>query len=101
MVRHLQFRRIYDDPCSEYLHLDEWMREIAPSTSLRRWYGHRPERFAEFGRRYRAELADPQHAASLDRLRRLTREGPVTLLTATKDIDRSQAAVLIEVMHDR
>jgi len=119
MVRQLRLRRIYDDPSpddglrvlvdriwprgltKDAAHLDEWMREIAPSTPLRRWYGHRPERFAEFRRRYRAELDDPQPAASLDRLRRLTRERPVTLLTATKDIDRSHAAVLTDVLHER
>ena len=79
-------------------HLDERLKDAAPSTPLRRWYGHRPERFAEFRRRYLAELADPPSDAAVERLRNLTRTGPVTLLTATRDIDHSQAAVLAELL---
>jgi uncharacterized protein YeaO (DUF488 family) len=54
-------------------HLDAWIKDAAPSTPLRHWYGHRPERFTEFRRRYLAELADPQPAAAMNRLRELTR----------------------------
>ena len=53
--------------------LDEWLKDVAPSRELREWYGHDPERFAEFGRRYRAELEDPQRAAALGHLRDLRR----------------------------
>ena len=60
--------------------LDEWCKHIAPSTVLRKWYGHDPDRFAEFGRRYRDELTDPQRAEALDPLRELAEAGPVTLL---------------------
>jgi uncharacterized protein YeaO (DUF488 family) len=80
--------------------LDEWIKDAAPSTSLRRWYGHRPERFIEFRRRYLAELADPQPAAAMNRLRELARSRRLTLLTATRDIDHSQAAVLAEQLRD-
>nr|AQQ75066.1 hypothetical protein [uncultured bacterium] len=76
------------------LRLDEWLKDVAPSTELRGWYGHRPERFAEFRRRYLAELKEPDRAAALGHLRELAKQGPVTLLTATKDIEHSQAAVL-------
>jgi uncharacterized protein YeaO (DUF488 family) len=76
------------------------MKEVAPSTPLRRWYGHRPERFTEFRRRYLAELADDQPAAEMARLRELARTTTVTLLTATKDVDHSQAAVLAEQLRD-
>lgn len=76
----------------------EWSKDVAPSTELRQWYGHAPERFAEFARRYRAELTEPDRAAALDRLRELARRGTLTLLTATKDVGTSQAAVLAELI---
>jgi uncharacterized protein YeaO (DUF488 family) len=75
-------------------HLDEWARDVAPSTELRTWYGHDPAKFAEFRRRYIAELAQPETSAALGRLRARAATGPVTLLTATKDVGHSQAAVL-------
>jgi uncharacterized protein YeaO (DUF488 family) len=80
----------------EEAHVDEWLRDVAPSTELRRWYGHDPERFAEFRRRYLAELDDPGHRPAAARVRDLAARGKVTLLTATKDVDRSGAAVLAE-----
>jgi uncharacterized protein YeaO (DUF488 family) len=78
--------------------LDEWCKDVAPTTALRRWYGHDPERFEEFERRYRAELTEPPAAAALEHLRELARGGPLVLLTATKDVDLSQAAVLAEMI---
>jgi uncharacterized protein YeaO (DUF488 family) len=80
--------------------LDEWMKEIAPSTGLRRWYGHRPERFPEFRRRYLIELRAAEPAVTVVRLRELARTGQVTLLTATRDVEHSQAAVLSELLRD-
>ncbi|MEV5505333.1 DUF488 domain-containing protein [Streptomyces orinoci] len=80
----------------EDAHLDEWLREVAPSTDLRRWYGHQPERFAEFRRRYLEELREPERRQALDHLRELAAEDHLTLLTATKDVEHSQAAVLAE-----
>jgi uncharacterized protein YeaO (DUF488 family) len=76
----------------------EWCKDVAPSTELRRWFGHDPQRFAEFARRYRAELADPVRAAALDHLRALARTGPLTLLTATRNAETSHAAVLAELL---
>ena len=74
--------------------LDEWSRDVAPSTELRTWYAHGPAKFAEFARRYRAELeASPE---PLDELRRLIGRRRATLLTATKDLELSQAHVLAE-----
>jgi uncharacterized protein YeaO (DUF488 family) len=78
--------------------IDLWLRDAAPSASLRRWYGHQPERFEEFRRRYLSELAEPLPAAAVNRLRVLMRIGRVTLLTAAKDVDRSHAAVLAELL---
>jgi uncharacterized protein YeaO (DUF488 family) len=82
------------------VHLDEWATDIAPSTPLRRWYGHRPERFTEFRRRYLIELRDGQPAATVLRLRKLADTRTVTLLTATKDVEFSHAAVLIDLLRD-
>lgn len=77
-------------------HIDEWLKAVAPSDDLRRWYGHEPDRFGEFKQRYADELTDADHA---DAWRHLTEEaasGTITLLTATKDVGRSEAAVLAE-----
>lgn len=79
-------------------HVDEWCQAVAPSTSLRKWYGHDPQRFAEFSHRYRAELAEPEPAAALRHLRDLARDGTLSLLTATKRADISQAAVLADLL---
>jgi uncharacterized protein YeaO (DUF488 family) len=78
--------------------IDHWCRDIAPSTELRTWYGHDAHRFEEFAARYQAELDAPERAAALDDLRRLARQKPVTLLTATKQVEISQATVLAAVI---
>ncbi|AYY13204.1 DUF488 family protein [Actinobacteria bacterium YIM 96077] len=82
----------------DHAQIDEWCKQVAPSTELRRWYGHDPERFAEFARHYRAELGEPERAEALERLRAVAGEQPVTLLTATKDPDLSQAAILADAL---
>jgi uncharacterized protein YeaO (DUF488 family) len=74
------------------LKLDAWPRDVAPSTALRKWYGHQPERFAEFRRRYRAELA--RSPEQLDALRSLIKGHAATLLTATRELALSHAEVL-------
>lgn len=76
--------------------VDEWAKAVAPSTELRRWYGHDVAKFPAFRERYLAELRTPQQADALAQLRDLARSGPVTLLTATRDAEHSQAAVLAE-----
>ncbi len=108
----VQVRRVYDDPAPgdgirvlvdriwprgmtrEKASLDEWCKQIAPSTVLRKWYGHDPERFEEFTRRYRKELTEPERAEALEHLRGLARTGTLTLLTASKAADISEATVL-------
>lgn len=77
---------------------EEWMKVVAPSTDLRKWYGHRPERFAEFDQRYRTELGRGPAAAALARLQASARSRPVVLVTATKDLEHSGAAVLKDVL---
>jgi uncharacterized protein YeaO (DUF488 family) len=114
MVLVLAVRRIYEAPTPEDGYrvlvdrlwprgvkkaeaaIDEWARDVAPSADLRRWYGHQPERFDEFARRYRAELAAAPAADAVAALVTRLRKGPVTLLTATRDVERSGAAVLAE-----
>ncbi|UJP11574.1 DUF488 family protein [Microbacterium sp. KUDC0406] len=112
----VQVRRIYDDPESsdgkrvlvdrlwpqgvskERADLDEWCKEIAPSSELRKWYGHDPAKFEEFARRYRAELSGPEREKALASLRALAAAGPLTLLTASRRDDISEATVLEQVL---
>ena len=108
--------RVYDDPgsddgqrvlvdrvwprgfCKEDPRVGTWLKDVAPSNELRRWYGHKPDRFEEFAARYKKELAGSE---ALEELRELTRGGPVTLVTATRDLDASQAAVLAMLLKGR
>ena len=112
----VRVRRVYQDPeadgaarvlvdrlwprgvAKEHLNLDHWAKEAAPSTELRTWYGHRPERFDEFRRRYLTELKAPAAAEAVQELRRLAEGAGVTLLTATRDVDRSGAQVLADAL---
>ncbi|WP_441248622.1 DUF488 domain-containing protein [Kitasatospora sp. McL0602] len=80
---------------------DEWLRDLAPSTELRRWYAHEPDRYPEFRRRYRAELAAPAAAEPLRHLRELAAAGPLTLLTASRAVELSNAAVLAELLDEQ
>jgi uncharacterized protein YeaO (DUF488 family) len=72
-----------------------WCKDVAPSKELREWYDHKPERFDEFASRYKAELRD---SPALEELRKLAKRGVVTLVTATRDVDISQAAVLAKLL---
>ncbi|WP_315927244.1 DUF488 domain-containing protein [Mesorhizobium sp. SP-1A] len=76
--------------------LDDWMKDIAPSTDLRQWFGHDPARWAEFQRRYRAELR--QHGDELDRIRDLARTHTVTLVYGARDEEHNDAVVLRDVL---
>ncbi len=80
--------------------LDDWAKDVAPSTGLRTWYQHDPATFDEFRRRYTAELAKPGPQEALNRIRAHAAEGPVTLLTATRDLNVSQAAVLAGLLRE-
>lgn len=76
-------------------HVDLWLKAIAPSTPLRKWFGHQPERWPEFRRRYREELkANP----AVEELRQVMAKGPVTLVYGAKDTERNQAVVLAEYL---
>ncbi len=78
----------------EALDYDEWRKDLAPSTELRRWYGHDPERFDEFADRYRLELQAPVAATALQELIEEARKRRLVLLTATRDVERSSANVV-------
>lgn len=73
-----------------------WMKEIAPSTELRKWFGHDPAKWEEFRRRYRAELAE--HPEQVSELREKSRHGVVTLVYAARDEARNSAIVLREYL---
>jgi uncharacterized protein YeaO (DUF488 family) len=114
----IRVRRVYEEPAAadgarvlvdrvwprglrkDAARLDEWAKDVAPSTELRTWYGHDPAKFDEFKRRYRAELNEPGVREGLDRLRALAAGRRVTLLTATKDVDISQAEVLAGLLRE-
>ena len=116
--RRIQVRRIYDAPKPDdgvrvlvdrlwprgvskvRAALDEWCKQIAPSTELRTWYHHDPTLFGEFTRRYLDELHDPERTAALTHLREIARHQTLTLLTGTKTPEISEAAVLAQVLTD-
>jgi uncharacterized protein YeaO (DUF488 family) len=112
----IEIRRVYDAAAEEGtvflvdrvwprgvrksdLEIDGWLRDVAPSTELRQWFGHRPERFAEFGARYRRELDG--HPEAVRPLLDAARRGRVTLLYSARDTEHNQAVVLREYLHDR
>jgi uncharacterized protein YeaO (DUF488 family) len=115
----LGLRRAYDDPSADdgyrvlvdrvwprgrskaQLELDDWIRDIAPSSGLRGWFGHDPSRWDEFRRRYRAELASPQPAARLDELAERATTERVTLVFGAHDEVHNQAQVIAEELQDR
>jgi uncharacterized protein YeaO (DUF488 family) len=76
--------------------LDDWERDLAPSTALRRWFGHDPERFEEFRGRYIEELRNQR--PRLTKLRRLARDGTLTLVYSARDRKNNDAVVLAEVL---
>ena len=78
--------------------LDHWLKEVAPSPELRRWYDHKPERWPGFQERYRTELAEMPEA--LERLRALCAGGPVTFVYAARDEARNSAVVLRALLSD-
>lgn len=76
--------------------IDQWLKDIAPTSELRKWFGHRPERWLEFQRRYRAELQE--HPDLVEEIRSATRSGPVTLVYGARDEAHNEAIVLREML---
>jgi uncharacterized protein YeaO (DUF488 family) len=84
----------------ENAHVDQWMKDIAPSEELRKWFGHKPERWPEFQMRYRAELAKKKELmAELKRAQKT--HGTLTLLFGAKDKEHNQAVVLLNVITNK
>jgi uncharacterized protein YeaO (DUF488 family) len=79
---------------------DEWCKEVARSTELRKWYAHDPKRFEEFERRYKTELAEPVRATTFDHLHDLLTQHPLALITATKHREISAAPILAALLGD-
>lgn len=113
-MKTIKIKRIYEDPDSadgyrilidrlwprgvskEDAKLDEWNKELSPSTELRKWFDHIPERFEEFKKRYREELES--HKEELNRLYTLAKSNTVTLLYAAKNEKINNAVVLKEIL---
>lgn len=111
----VRIKRVYEEPAAddgerilvdrlwprgiskEKADFEEWMKDVAPSTALRKWFDHRPERWAEFQTRYRAELNDNP---ALDDLRKRVAVGAVTLLYGSRNTEFNHAAVLAEVLKE-
>ncbi len=83
----------------ERAHLDAWIRDVAPSTALRQWFGHDPSRWDEFVRRYQAELA--ANSEGVQALVDAAGSGPATLLYAARDEQHNEALVLQRLLQDR
>ena len=81
--------------------LDEWAKDVAPTAELRRWYGHDPDRFAEFSQRYRRELNTAPASQAVEHLLAVAQEKPLVLLTATRDVDHSGMVVLLEYLRSK
>ena len=110
----LQVKRVYEEPepgdglrilvdrvwprgvSKEAAAVQRWLREIAPSTELRKWFGHAPERWPEFRRRYFRELEE--HGELVEDLRALARAGTVTLIYSARDTEHNQAVALREFL---
>ena len=114
----VQVRRVYEDPSADdgarvlvdrlwprgvskgRAALDEWCKQVAPSPELRTWFGHDPEKYDEFVRRYHDELATGEQHEALESLRERASTGMLTLVTATKDENHCAAEVLYELLRD-
>jgi uncharacterized protein YeaO (DUF488 family) len=111
---HIRLKRVYEPPSPEDgvrvlvdrlwprglrkadAAIDRWMKDIAPSTELRQWFGHDPERWQEFRRRYARELR--QHATTIDELHELAQHKTVTLVFGARDEEHNDAVALREVL---
>lgn len=108
----IAIKRVYDEPepkdgtrvlvdrlwprglSKERAHVDSWLKELAPSNELRKWFGHEPEKFAEFRRRYEEELRSAEAEVALKQLEDKAKQGPVTLVFATHEVEHNNAVVL-------
>ncbi|WP_069802787.1 DUF488 domain-containing protein [Thermogemmatispora onikobensis] len=113
----VQLKRVYEEPLEsdgtrvlverlwprglsrERARIDLWLKDVAPSDELRRWFAHDPQKFPEFRRRYEQELRDQETArAALARLLELARQGPLTLVYSARDREHNNAVVLRDLL---
>lgn len=113
-AKNVKLKRAYDDPMAadgmrilvdrlwprgvkkEGAAIDLWAKDLAPSTELRKWFGHDPARWTEFRRRYTAEIR--QHTELLDKIRKLARRGTVTLIYAARDQEHNEAVTIRDML---
>ena len=113
-MKSINIKRIYDDKSQddgyrvfidrlwprgvkkEDAHFDEWLKDLAPSTELRKWFDHDPDRFDEFRKRYKKELQE--HKEELDKMRNKAKAEKITLLYAAKDEEMNNAVVVKEIL---
>ena len=113
-MKSINIKRVYDDKSQddgyrvfidrlwprgvkkEDAHFDEWLKDLAPSTELRKWFDHDPDRFDEFRKRYKKELQE--HKDDLDKLRKRAKAEKITLLYAAKDEEMNNAIVVKEIL---
>lgn len=117
MIKHrIALKRVYDEPepsdgtrvlvdrlwprglSKERARVDVWLKEVAPSNELRKWFGHDPAKFAEFRRRYQEELKTAAGQEALEQLRELSKQGSLTLLFAAHDSQHNNAVVLYDLL---
>jgi uncharacterized protein YeaO (DUF488 family) len=119
MESQIRLKRIYEEPAAEdgqrilverlwprglskeRARLDLWLKEVAPSDALRRWFAHDPQKFAEFRLRYERELQSGAAATAFEQLLALARQGPLTLLYAARDEQHNNAVVLRDLLLQR
>ena len=82
----------------ERAHIDLWLKEVAPSAELRKWYSHDVQKFQEFRHRYEAELQSDTAQKALTKLREIAKQGQLTLIFATRDPEHSSAAILYDFL---
>lgn len=82
-------------------HIEEWLKDVAPSDALRRWFGHEPSRFAAFRERYKQELRSEPARTALAELARRAARGTVTLVYSARDEDHNNAVVLARLLEQR
>ena len=113
---HIALKRVYEEPAAddgkrvlvdrlwprglskERARVDLWLKEVAPSSELRKWFGHDPEKFAEFRRRYQAELDTGNAQTKLAELRDMAKREHITLLFAAHDAEHNNAVVLRDLL---
>lgn len=119
-MSNFRLKRVYEEPESrdgrrvlidrlwprgmtrERIRLDDWLKEVAPSPDLRKWFGHRPERFGRFAEQYREELESvAEKRAAVKKLEQWADEGTVTLLFAARDLTHNHAVALKQMLDEK